>query len=253
MTPFEELLKIMQTLREKCPWDSKQTHESLKKYMIEEAYELLDAIDSKDDHRLKEELGDVLLQVVFHSQIAKERGAFDVWDVIETLNEKLIKRHPHVFGNESAQEVLSKWEENKVKERESVLDGVPKSLPALMRSQKLQDRASLVGFDFESIEQVFEKIEEEFRELKDAIKEGSKKAIKHELGDVLTAVVELARFLKVDAEECLQEANNRFERRFRYLEKRAKELGKDLKSMTLQEMDLLWMESKRFDYDNPQE
>ena len=253
MTPFEELLKIMQTLREKCPWDSKQTHESLKKYMIEEAYELLDAIDSEDDHRLKEELGDVLLQVVFHSQIAKERGAFDVWDVIETLNEKLIKRHPHVFGNESAQEVLSKWEENKVKERESVLDGVPKSLPALMRSQKLQDKASLVGFDFESIDQVFEKIEEEFRELKDAIKEGSKKAIKHELGDVLTAVVELARFLKVDAEECLQEANNRFERRFRYLEKRAKELGKDLKSMTLQEMDLLWMESKRFDYDNPQE
>ena len=253
MTPFEELLKIMQTLREKCPWDSKQTHESLKKYMIEEAYELLDAIDSEDDHRLKEELGDVLLQVVFHSQIAKERGAFDVWDVIETLNEKLIKRHPHVFGNESAQEVLSKWEENKVKERESVLDGVPKSLPALMRSQKLQDRASLVGFDFESIEQVFEKIEEEFRELKDAIKEGNTKAIKHELGDVLTAVVELARFLKVDAEECLQEANNRFERRFRYLEKRAKELGKDLKSMTLQEMDLLWMESKRFDYDDPQE
>jgi len=253
MTPFEELLKIMQTLREKCPWDSKQTHKSLKKYMIEEAYELLDAIDSEDDHRLKEELGDVLLQVVFHSQIAKERGAFDVWDVIEGLNEKLIKRHPHVFGAESAQEVLSKWEENKVKERESVLDGVPKSLPALMRSQKLQDRASLVGFDFESIDQVFEKIEEEFRELKDAIKEGNTKAIKHELGDVLTAVVELARFLKVDAEECLQEANNRFERRFRYLEKRAKELGKDLKSMTLQEMDLLWMESKRFDYDNPQE
>ncbi|WP_333784539.1 nucleoside triphosphate pyrophosphohydrolase [Thermocrinis sp.] len=252
MTPFEELLKIMQTLREKCPWDSKQTHQSLKKYMIEEAYELLDAIDSRDDQKLKEELGDVLLQVIFHSQIAKERGAFDVWEVIETLNEKLVKRHPHVFGAESAQEALSKWEENKAKERESVLDGVPKSLPALMRSQKLQDRASLVGFDFESIEQVFEKIEEEMKELKDAIKGGNTKEIKHELGDVLTAVVELARFLKVDAEECLQEANNRFERRFRFLERRAKELGKDLKSMTLQEMDLIWMESKRFDYDNPQ-
>ncbi|WP_448583575.1 nucleoside triphosphate pyrophosphohydrolase [Thermocrinis sp.] len=253
MTPFEELLNIMQSLREKCPWDKSQTHQSLKRYMIEEAYELLEAIDSGEDDRLKEELGDVLLQVVFHSQIAKERGAFDVWDVIKGLNEKLIKRHPHVFGTESANEVLSQWEQNKTKERESVLDGVPKSLPALMRSQKLQDRASLVGFDFESIDQVFEKIEEELQELKEAIESKNTNNIKHEMGDLLTALVELARFLKVDAEQCLQEANDRFERRFRYVERKAKELGKDLKSMSLQEMDLLWMESKRFDYDNPQQ
>ncbi|WP_448587725.1 nucleoside triphosphate pyrophosphohydrolase [Thermocrinis sp.] len=247
MSPFEELLNIMQALRQGCPWDRKQTHESLKKYMIEEAYELLEAIDSGQDDRLREELGDVLLQVVFHSQIAKERCAFDVWDVIKDLNKKLIDRHPHVFGCEPAEEVLKSWEEKKLKERESVLDGVPKHLPALKRSQKLQDRASLVGFDFERIEQVLEKIEEELQELKEAMKEGNKKDIEHEVGDLLTAVVELARFLKVDAEDCLQKANDRFERRFRYMEKRAKELGKDLKEMTLEEMDKLWLEAKSYE------
>ena len=244
MNPFEELLKIMQALRKGCPWDREQTHESLKKYMIEEAYELLDAIDSEDDSRLKEELGDVLLQVVFHSQIAKERGAFDVWEVIESLNRKLVQRHPHVFGYEPAEDVLKRWEENKAKERESVLDGVPKSLPALMRSQKLQDRASLIGFDFENLQQVFEKIEEELSELKEAIKTGKREDVEHELGDVLTAIVELARFLNVDAEMCLQKANDRFERRFRYMEKMAKESGKNLKDMTLKEMDELWMKAK---------
>ena len=248
MQPFDELLKIMEELRAKCPWDESQTHESLKKYLIEEAYELLDAIDSKDDKKLKEELGDLLLQVVFHSHIAKERGAFDIWDVIRELNKKLIDRHPHVFGCESPEEVLKNWEERKLKERESVLDGVPKNLPALMRSQRLQDRASLVGFDFERPEQALEKLMEEIEELKDAIVLKDKRELEHELGDILTAVVELGRLLGLDAELCLQKANDRFERRFKYIEKKAKELGKNLKDMSLEEMDKLWMEAKEFDY-----
>ncbi len=248
MQPFEELLKIMEELRAKCPWDKSQTHESLKKYLIEEAYELLDAIDSKDDKKLKEELGDLLLQVVFHSKIAKERGAFDIWDVIRELNKKLIERHPHVFGCESPEEVLKNWEERKLKERESVLDGVPKSLPALMRSQKLQDRASLVGFDFERPEQALEKLLEEIEELKGAMALKDRRELEHELGDILTAVVELGRLLGLDAELCLQKANDRFEKRFRYMEKRAKELGRNLKDMSLEEMDRLWMEAKEFDY-----
>lgn len=248
MSPFEELLKIMEELREKCPWDREQTHESLKRYLVEEAYELLEAIDLKDDQKLKEELGDLLLQVVFHSQIAKERQAFDVWDVIKSLKEKLIKRHPHVFGCESPEEVLKGWEERKLKDRESVLDGVPKNLPALIRSQKLQDRASLVGFDFEKPEQVIEKLMEELEELKEAMALGDRKGLEHELGDLLTALVELGRLLELDAELCLQKANDRFEKRFRYMEKRAKELGKDLKDMTLEEMEKLWLESKELDY-----
>ncbi|MFN3471748.1 MAG: nucleoside triphosphate pyrophosphohydrolase [Aquificaceae bacterium] len=245
---FEELLRIMQELRSKCPWDKSQTHESLKKYLIEEAYELLEAIDSKDDERLKEELGDLLLQVVFHSQIAKERGAFDVWGVIEELNKKLIERHPHVFGCESPEEVLKKWEERKLKERESILDGVPRSLPALMRSQKLQDRASLVGFDFEKPEQALEKLMEEIEEFKLALKAEDKRALEHELGDILTAAVEIGRLCGLDAELCLQKANDRFEKRFRYIERKAREMGKSLKDMSLEEMDKLWVESKEFDY-----
>ncbi|MFN3598116.1 MAG: nucleoside triphosphate pyrophosphohydrolase [Aquificaceae bacterium] len=248
MNPFQQLLKIMQELRAKCPWDKKQTHKSLKKYLIEEAYELLDAIDSKDDKKLKEELGDLLLQVVFHSQIAKERGAFDIWGVIEELNKKLIERHPHVFGCEAPEEILKRWEERKLKDRESILDGIPKSLPALLRSQKLQDRASLVGFDFEKPEQALEKLMEEIEEFKEAIKLGDKRALEHELGDILTAAVEIGRLCGLDAEMCLQRANDRFEKRFRYVEKKAKEMGKNLKDMSLEEMDKFWIESKEFDY-----
>lgn len=248
MEAFDKLLKIMEELRSRCPWDRSQTHESLKKYLIEESYELLDAIDADDDDRMREELGDLLLQVVFHSQIAKERSAFDIEDVIEGLSKKLIDRHPHVFGCESPEEVLRNWEERKLRERESMLDGVPRSLPSLMRSRKLQDRASLVGFDFERPEQVMEKLLEELGELKSAMEQGDRRGLEHELGDLLTAVVELGRLLGLDAELCLQKANDRFERRFRYMEKRARELGRDLRDMTLQEMDALWLEAKRFDY-----
>ncbi|MFN3946928.1 MAG: nucleoside triphosphate pyrophosphohydrolase [Aquificaceae bacterium] len=249
MDSFQQLLKIMEELRAKCPWDREQTHESLKKYLIEEAYELLDAIDSKEDKKLKEELGDLLLQVVFHSQIAKERGAFDIWDVIRELNKKLVDRHPHVFGCEAPEEVLKRWEERKLKDRESILDGIPKSLPALLRSKKLQDRASLVGFDFEKPEQALEKLMEEIEEFKEAMALENKRALEHELGDILTAVVEIGRLCGLDAEMCLQRANDRFEKRFRYMEKRAKEMGKSLRDMSLEEMDKLWIESKAFDYE----
>ena len=241
---FEDLLKVMEELRKKCPWDREQTHESLKKYLIEEAYEVLEAIDSGDDKKLKEELGDLLLQPIFHAQIAKERGAFDINDVIDALVKKLIERHPHVFGDANPEEVLKNWEKKKREKRGSVLEGIPRHLPALMRSQKLQDRASQVGFDFSDISQVFEKIEEEIAELKESLEKNDRENIKHEIGDILTAVVELARFVGVDAETALQEANDRFVRRFGYIEKRAKEMGKKLEDMSLEEMDRLWEEGK---------
>ncbi len=241
---FEDLLKVMEELRKKCPWDREQTHESLKKYLIEEAYEVIDAIDSKDDRKLKEELGDLLLQPIFHCQIAKERGAFTVDDVIDNLVRKLIERHPHVFGNEDPSKALANWEKRKFKERKSVLEGIPKHLPALMRSQKLQDRASQVGFDFREISEVFEKIQEELEEFKESLSKGDKENLKHEIGDILTAVVELARFVGVDAEEALQEANERFIRRFTYIEEKAKEQGRNLHDMSLEEMDRLWNEAK---------
>ncbi len=244
MHPFDRLVKIMEELREKCPWDRKQTHESLKKYLLEETYEVMDAIDSGDSQRLKEELGDLLLQPLFHSQIAKERGEFDIYEVIRLLTEKLIERHPHVFGNADAEEVLKNWDKNKLEGKETIFEGIPKHMPALLRSQKLQDRASKVGFDFENIDQVFEKLTEEIEELKDAINRGDSRNVEHEIGDILTAVVELARFLGVNAEIALQKANDRFIKRFSYIEKKAKEKGISLEDMSLEEMDKLWMEAK---------
>ncbi len=244
MHPFDKLVKVMEELRKKCPWDKKQTHESLKKYLLEETYEVMDAIDSGDSQKLKEELGDLLLQPLFHSQIAKERGEFDIYDVIRFLTDKLIERHPHVFGDANAEEVLKNWDKNKIESRETIFEGIPKHMPALLRSQKLQDRASKVGFDFENIDQVFGKLMEEIEELKDAINKGDSKNMEHEIGDILTAVVELARFLGVNAEIALQKANDRFIRRFSYIEKKAKEKGLNLEDMSLEEMDRLWMEAK---------
>ncbi len=244
MHPFDKLVKVMEELREKCPWDRKQTHESLKKYLLEETYEVMDAIDSGDSQKLKEELGDILLQPLFHSQIAKERGEFDIYEVIRLLTDKLIERHPHVFGDADAEEVLKNWDKNKIESRETIFEGIPKHMPALLRSQKLQDRASKVGFDFENIDQVFGKLMEEIEELKDAIDRGDSKNVEHEIGDILTAVVELARFLGVNAEIALQKANDRFINRFSYIEKKAKEKGISLEDMSLEEMDKLWMEAK---------
>ena len=245
---FEDLKGIMKELRQKCPWDRKQTHESLKKYLLEEAYEVIDAIERKDWQALKEELGDLLLQPIFHARIAEEEGKFNIDDVVDHLCRKLIERHPHVFGEEkaqSAEEVLKNWEKRKIEKRSSVLEGVPKAMPALMRAEKLQRKASKVGFDWSDISQVEEKVKEEWNEFWQALKEGDREKIEHEFGDLLFALVNLARFLKIDPEEALQKANERFIKRFSYIEQKVKESGRRWEDFTLEELDRLWEEAKK--------
>ena len=246
---WENLLRTFEKVRQDCPWDKAQTHKTLTKYMLEEAYELVDAIEKNDKNAIKEELGDVLLQVIFHSQIARENGDFDIDDVLELLTKKLIERHPHVFGNEKPEEVLENWEYTKAKNREYFLDGIPKSMCALMRCQKIQDRMSKVGFDFENIDQVKEKLKEEFEELDAAIQGGNIRDIEHEFGDILIAIVEYGRFLGIDAERALQKANDRMIKRFNFVEQNLKDKGKTLKEATLEEMDGYWKEAKKFDYE----
>ena len=245
---FEDLKNIMKELRQKCPWDKKQTHDSLKKYLIEETYEVIDAIEKRDWQALKEELGDLLLQPIFHARIAEEEGRFNIDDVIDHLCKKLIKRHPHVFGEEkakTAEEVLKNWEKRKIEERKSVLEGVPKHLPALMRAEKLQKKASKVGFDWNDFEEVKEKVFEEWNEFWSAVEKGDKREIEHEFGDLLFALVNFARFLKIDPEEALQKANERFIKRFSYVEKKVKESGKSWEDLTLEELNCFWEEAKR--------
>jgi tetrapyrrole methylase family protein/MazG family protein len=250
---FDELVKVMEKLRSKegCPWDREQSHKSLLPYLVEECYEVVDAIKKGSDEELKEELGDLLLQVVFHSQIAKERGAFDISDVVDSITRKLIFRHPHVFkgkeGIESPEDVTREWEKLKEKEgkkRESSLDGIPNSLPALDRAYKLQKRAAKVGFDWSSYRGIKEKVLEELDEIEEALKRGDREKLKEEVGDFLFMAVNLARFLGVYPEEALREANRKFEARFRYMEKKAKEEGKELKELSLEEMEKLWQEAK---------
>ena len=244
---FEDLKEIMKELRQKCPWDRKQTHESLKKYLIEETYEVIDAIDKKDWEALKEELGDLLLQPVFHARLAEEEGKFNIDDVVDHLCKKLIERHPHVFGEErakSAEEVLQNWEKRKLEKRKSVLEGVPKHLPALMRAEKLQKKASKVGFDWKNLEEVKEKVSEEWNEFWSAVQNGNREEIEHEFGDLLFALVNLARFLEIDPEEALQKANERFIKRFSYVEKKVKESGKSWEDFSLEELDRFWKEAK---------
>jgi len=250
---FNDLVKVMEKLRseEGCPWDREQTHKSLIKYLLEEAYEVVDAILKNKDEELKEELGDLLLQVVFHSQIAKERGAFTVDDVIDGITRKLIFRHPHVFrgkeGIETPEDVSREWEKLKEKEgkkRESILDGIPESMPALERAYKIQKRAEKVGFDWKDFKGIKEKIVEELDEIEQEIERGNREKIEEEVGDLLFMAVNLARFLKVHPEVALRKANQKFERRFRYMEKRAKEMGKELKEMDIDQMEELWKEAK---------
>jgi tetrapyrrole methylase family protein/MazG family protein len=244
---FQKLVDLVAKLRVECPWDREQTNQSIKKNLIEEAYELLEAIEENDNEKMIEELGDLLLQVVFHSQIKKDEGSFDINTVIEKLIEKLIRRHPHVFGNSNVktqEEVLKQWDEIKRKEKESIFDGVPKRMPALMRAVKVQNRAAKVGFEWENIDQVWKKVEEELNELKEAKTQQEKV---HELGDLLIAVTNLARFMKVDPEEALHLSVDRMIKRFSYIEKKAKEMGKSLEEMSLSEMDNLWNEAKKFD------
>ncbi len=250
---FEDLVKIMEKLRspEGCPWDRKQTHESLLPYLLEETYEVIDAVKKDSDEELKEELGDLLLQVIFHSQIAKERGAFDIENVVDSISKKLIHRHPHVFGKrediKTAEDVNREWEKLKEKEgkkKESLLDGIPESMPALERAYKLQKRAAKVGFDWKGFEGIKEKLIEEISEIEEEIKKGDRKKIEEEVGDLLFMAVNLARFLGVHPEIALRRANEKFEKRFRYMEKRAKEMGRDLSEMSLEEMEELWQEAK---------
>ncbi len=252
---YEDLLEIMRLLRSEsgCPWDREQNHESLKKYLIEETYEVLEAIDLKDKDKLCEELGDVLLQVVFHAQVALEEKTFSMEDVITGVCKKLVLRHPHVFGEVKADtpdEVLVNWEAIKKKEKglesqTSVLKDVPKNLPALMRSYKVQQKAAQVGFDWDNIDDVFKKIYEEIEELKDVYKSNNVERITEEMGDSFFSLVNLSRFLDVSPELALSGTTNKFIKRFEYIEKESSKSGKKLEDMTLEEMDMLWEKAKK--------
>lgn len=253
---MERLAGIMARLRgeEGCPWDREQTHQSLRPYLLEEAYEVLDALDQGDADKLREELGDLLLQVVFHAQIAAEAGSFDLALVARTIADKLVRRHPHVFGGlavDGVAGVLANWEKIKGQEyageRTSVLSGVPAALPALMQAQKLQAKAAKVGFDWPDLPGVLAKVEEEWRELQEArlAPDNERHArLREELGDLLFAVVNVARFFDLDAEDALRQTSAKFQRRFRHVEEAAAARGRELCGMSLAEMDELWEEAK---------
>ena len=251
---FNDLLDIMARLRAEngCPWDREQTHESLRIYMIEETYEVLEALDAGDRDKFCNELGDLLLQIVFHAQIARENGEFDINDVTTEICRKLISRHPHIFGDTRADtpdQVVENWEaikkrEKQLKSQTGVLKDVPSNLPALMRSYKVQQKAAQVGFDWDNIEDVFNKVDEEIRELRDVYKSKNVERITDELGDTMFALVNLSRFLKVQPELALTGTVNKFIRRFEYIEQQSTKAGKKLEEMTLAEMDELWNEAK---------
>ena len=247
---FERLLIIMDELREKCPWDKKQTIESLRHLTIEETYELADAIIEKDMPNIKKELGDILLHIVFYARIASETNQFDIADVINSLCEKLIHRHPHIYGDvkvENENDVKENWEKLKLKEgNKSVLGGVPASLPSLVKASRIQEKARAVGFDWDRPEQVWEKVQEEIAELKHEIDtNASKEKVEGEFGDVLFSLINYARFVEVNAEDALEKTNKKFIKRFQYLESKASSFGKQLSDMTLAEMDVYWNEAKK--------
>ena len=246
---FERLLIIMDELREKCPWDKKQTIESLRHLTIEETYELADAILDKDLPNIKKELGDILLHIVFYARIASETNEFDIADVINAVCDKLIYRHPHVYGDvkvENEIDVKENWEKLKLKEgNKSVLGGVPVSLPSLVKASRIQEKARAVGFDWEKPEQVWEKVQEEIAELKQEVDTNApKEKIEGEFGDVLFSLINYARFLNINAEDALEKTNKKFIKRFQYLETEAAKAGKQLSEMTLAEMDVHWNKAK---------
>jgi XTP/dITP diphosphohydrolase len=240
----------MDDLREKCPWDKKQTLESLRHLTIEETYELADAILDNDLDEVKKELGDLLLHIVFYAKIGAESNHFDIGDVANEISEKLIHRHPHIYGNvkvNSEEEVKQNWEKLKLKEgKNSVLEGVPKSLPAMVKANRIQDKVAGVGFDWEKPEQVWKKVQEELSELNTEIKNGNTQNIESEFGDVLFSMINYARFIGVNPENALEKTNKKFSNRFQFLEKAAKEANKELSEMTLNEMDVYWERSKEF-------
>lgn len=250
---FEDLVRLMERLRgpDGCPWDRKQSLADLKPYVIEEAYEVVDAIDRNDRAALLEELGDFLLQAVFIAEITREEGAFDIADSITAIHDKLVRRHPHVFGEveaEDAEQVLVNWErlksEERKKENKGVLSGVPGSLPALLRAGRLTEKAARVGFDWRRTEDVFEKVDEEIAELREAVASGRQESIEDELGDLLFTIANVARKVGVNAEEALQSTNRKFTRRFESMERDVHASGRNLDALTLEEMDRLWAEAK---------
>ena len=246
---FERLLEIMDELREKCPWDREQTLESLRNLTIEETYELADAIMDQDLEEIRKELGDLMLHIVFYSKIGSEKGVFDIADVIDGINKKLIFRHPHVFGERKVKdsvEVIENWEELKMKEgNRSVLAGVPISLPAMIKSHRIQDKARAVGFDWDYREQVWDKVIEEINEVKDELINGNQKEkMEEEIGDLLFSIVNAARLYDIEPETALERTNRKFIKRFKYLEARAAEMGRSLKEMNLDEMESIWQEAK---------
>ncbi len=246
---FERLLNIMDELRDKCPWDKKQTFESLRHLTIEETYELADAIIEKNPDEIKNELGDLLLHIIFYAKIGSETGAFDIVDVLQNICDKLISRHPHIFGDTkvtSDEEVKSNWEKIKMKQGcNRVLSGVPKSLPAMVKAYRIQEKARGVGFDWEKPFQVWDKVQEELNELRNIAEiDNSDKDIEAEFGDLLFALINYARFINVNPENALEKTNRKFIKRFEYLEKQVKDKGKDMKKMSLKEMDVFWNEAK---------
>ena len=246
---FDRLLTIMDELREQCPWDKKQTMQTLRHLTIEETYELGDAILDNDLQEIKGELGDLLLHIVFYAKIGSETNDFDIADVTNAICEKLINRHPHIYGDvkvKDEEEVKQNWENLKLREgKTSVLQGVPKSLPALVKANRIQDKVAGVGFDWEEPNQVWEKVEEELEEFKAEVANGNQEAIESEFGDVLFSMINYARFLKINPENALEKTNKKFSKRFQYLEEKAKALNKPLKDMTLAEMDVFWEEAKQ--------
>lgn len=249
LAAFSRLLDIMDDLRLKCPWDKKQTLGSLRHLTIEETYELSDAILTMDLPEIEKELGDVLLHIVFYAKIGSETGDFDITSVCEAISNKLIERHPHIYGDlelKSEEEVKQNWEKLKLKEgKKSVLEGVPKSLPSLIKAYRIQDKVAGVGFDWEKDEQVLDKLKEELQELKEEIASNDKDAMEAEFGDVLFSMINYARFLGINPDQALERTNKKFIQRFQYLEEQATSLGKSLKDMSLDEMNVYWEQAKK--------
>jgi len=246
---FDTLLAIMKRLRRECPWDSEQTHDSIKGHTIEEAYEVVEAIDDANYEDLRAELGDMLLHVVFHAEIAEGEGRFSIHEVLKAIIDKLIRRHPHIFSDVSvndSDDVKRNWEQIKMDEgRESVIDGVPRSLPALLKAYRMQDKASKIGFDWERDDDVLEKVREEIEELRAAVRTKDSVRVENEFGDVLFSLVNYARFLRVNPEDALRRTIRKFDTRFRYVERRLRDSGKEPGEATLAEMDVFWNEAKR--------
>ncbi len=245
---FDELWKVMKRLRKECPWDKEQTHDSIKASTLEETYEAVEAIDNKDYNALRDELGDMLLHIVFHSVIAEEKNEFLLADVIEGITNKLVRRHPHIFGDvkvKDSKEIEKNWEAIKLQEgKKSLLEGVPKSMSSLLRAYRIQEKASKIGFDWEKREDVWKKVEEELQEFKEAEKSGVTEKIEEELGDLLFSIVNYSRFLKINPENALRRTNEKFIKRFSYIEEKINSSGGNLVDASLEEMDKYWEESK---------